>query len=247
MKKIIAAILCLVCFMLPAPVFAEDTLPITVEINHRPVNFDVPPQIINDRTMVPMRAVFEMFGMSVEWNGETRTITASQNDKVIKMQIDSHVMLVSSEARYLDVPPTIVQDRTLVPVRAISEALGCKVDWDGETRKVTITANYPNRTNKYYPNTYMTYIKIPTYTSVVGVEPNSTEIDWMTGETTYCYPVWGMVEAATYLASLESVYGFTECSVEETGNMLTYVYEKGNSYFTVTYIGFKRELWVVIP
>ena len=247
MKKFITILLCALCFMMTVPVSAENTPPITVEMDRNPVSFDVPPQIINDRTMVPMRAVFEMFGMAVEWNGELRTITATQEDKVIRMQIDSHVLIISSEARYLDVPPTIVESRTLVPVRAISEALDCKVEWDGETRKVVITTNHPNRTNKYYPHTYLTYIKIPTYTSVVGVEATNTEIDWMTGETTYCYPVWGMVEAATYLASLESVYGFAEKSCEETGNMLTYIFEKENSYFTVSYVGFKRELWVTIP
>lgn len=102
---------------------------------------DVPPMIINDRTMVPLRAIFEALGAEVDWNGDTRTITGKKGDTTITMQIDNLTMTKNGVESALDTPPQIVNDRTLVPVRAIAESFDCKVDWDGATRTVTISLN----------------------------------------------------------------------------------------------------------
>lgn len=66
-KKIISILVCFVLF-LGAPVTASEE--ITVCLNGTPLEFDVPPQLINDRTMVPMRKIFEALGAAVDWNGE---------------------------------------------------------------------------------------------------------------------------------------------------------------------------------
>lgn len=100
---------------------------------------DVPPMIINDRTMVPLRAIFEALGAEVDWNGDTRTITGKKGDTTITMQIDNLTMTKNGVEAALDTPPQIVNDRTLVPVRAIAESFDCEVGWDGATRTVTIT------------------------------------------------------------------------------------------------------------
>jgi hypothetical protein len=99
---------------------------------------DVPAQIINDRTMVPLRAIFEALGATVEWNGETRTVTSEKGNTKISLAIDDTNLYVNGEAKVLDVPAQIVNDRTMVPARAIAEAYGCKVEWDNDTRTVTI-------------------------------------------------------------------------------------------------------------
>ena len=101
----------------------------------------MPPQIINDRTMVPLRAIFEALGASVEWNQETKTVTSTKGDTTIKLTIDSNTMYVNDNAVTLDSPACVVNDRTLVPVRAISEAYKTKVDWNGDTRTVTISSD----------------------------------------------------------------------------------------------------------
>ena len=101
--------------------------------------FDVLPKIINDRTMVPLRAIFEAIGAKVDWYGETRTIVSSKDDIEIRMQIDNNIMHVNDNIITLDAFPCIDNDRTLVPVRAIAESFGFDVAWDGETRTVTIT------------------------------------------------------------------------------------------------------------
>ena len=91
--------------------------------------------------MVPLRAIFEALGASVEWNQETKTVTSTKGDTTIKLTIDSNTMYVNDNAVTLDSPACVVNDRTLVPVRAISEAYKTKVDWNGDTRTVTISSD----------------------------------------------------------------------------------------------------------
>ncbi len=144
MKRITAVFLALVLLLLCA-VFAGAEENITVRINGTVIDFDVPPQIIRDRTMVPMRGIFESLGAKVEWNAEMRMVLATYGTSVIAMCIDAEnfsvtdVLTGETKSFALDVPAQIVQDRTLIPLRAVSEALGKTVDWDGETRTVSIT------------------------------------------------------------------------------------------------------------
>lgn len=103
------------------------------------IQLDVPPTIINNRTMVPLRAIFEALGAVVDWDDETKTVFAINNDKIIVMQIGQDVMYVNEERKELDSPSVIMDGRTLVPVRAIAEAFGNTVGYDEETKTVTIT------------------------------------------------------------------------------------------------------------
>ncbi len=112
---------------------------ITVKLNGSALSFDVAPQIINDRTMVPMRKIFESMGATVNWDEATRTVTSTKGDTTISMTIDNATMTVNGAAVTLDAAPQIVNDRTLVPVRAIAESFGSTVDWDGNTKTVDIT------------------------------------------------------------------------------------------------------------
>ncbi len=109
-----------------------------VELNDKTLEFDVPPQIINSRTMVPMRKIFESLGAEVEWNGETKTVTAKIDETVVTMQIDNCTMSVNGEEILLDVPPQLINDRTIVPIRAASEGLGAHVEWYDITKTVSI-------------------------------------------------------------------------------------------------------------
>lgn len=137
---------------------------ITVLLNGRRLVFDVPPQIIDDRTMVPMRVIFEALGFDVEWDNNEQLITAVGTDvhrTSMTLQIGNDIMeletiylwigMPADEPRpdvfsssidvTLDVPPIIVNDRTLVPLRAIAETTGATVDWNQDTQTVIIVIN----------------------------------------------------------------------------------------------------------
>lgn len=113
---------------------------IKVLLDGQELDFDVPPQLINSRTMVPMRKIFEAMGANVDWNGNTQTVTATKNDITVIMQIDNTVIKVNGENITLDVPPQLVDSRTLVPARAVAESLKAKVEWDGENNTVIINS-----------------------------------------------------------------------------------------------------------
>ena len=112
---------------------------VKVQLNEIDLVFDVPPQLINDRTMVPMRKIFEILGADIEWNDDTKTITATSSDVVVTMQINNPEITVNGENIMLDVPPQLVNNRILVPVRAVAEGLSAKVEWDNEAQTVIIT------------------------------------------------------------------------------------------------------------
>lgn len=124
---------------------AEKKISLTIDnadmkVNDTVTKLDVPAQIINDRTMVPLRAIFEALDATVEWDAATRTITGKKGDTTVVLVVDNTEMKVNDAVKTLDTPAQIVNDRTLVPARAISEALGADVQWDDATRTVVITA-----------------------------------------------------------------------------------------------------------
>ncbi len=113
---------------------------IKVVLNGTAIDFaDVAPMIINDRTMVPLRAIFEALGSTVEWDDATKTVTAVKEDVTIRMTIGAGEFTRNEETVVLDSPATIVDSRTLVPVRAIAESFGSEVGWIAETKTVEIT------------------------------------------------------------------------------------------------------------
>lgn len=122
---------------------------IRVTLNGEEIPFDQPPIMYNDRTLVPLRAICEVLGATVYWNDDTQTVTAEKGDITIKFTIGAYEFYKNGFSILLDVPGMIVNGRTLVPIRAISEALNCTVEWDDRTEKVYILYNgYPSMSNK---------------------------------------------------------------------------------------------------
>lgn len=99
---------------------------------------DVNPVIINDRTMIPVRLLTEALGASVEWIEQTRTVIVRSEEAVIKMNVGNRNYTIDGNNYVMDTEPIIVNDRTLVPIRFISEALNCDVSWDQNTQTATI-------------------------------------------------------------------------------------------------------------
>ncbi|MBQ7792231.1 MAG: copper amine oxidase N-terminal domain-containing protein [Clostridia bacterium] len=141
MKKAIAILLTLVLSMaVLLPVSAEEA-PIKLTVNGAEVVCDVPPQIVEDRTLVPLRAAFEALGaVIILWDESTSTVHAqAPSGDVISLQIGSNKLFMANNVIEMDVPAKIIGDRTMVPIRAIAESIGCTVEWLPESREVQIT------------------------------------------------------------------------------------------------------------
>ena len=141
MKKIISSLLCAAFLAAPAvPAMAEENT-ISVIVDNKNVEFDQPPVIEEGRTLVPLRAVFEKAGAVVDWNQETQTATIQRGSYVVEVTLNQQVLYKNGEAVALDVPAKIINDRTLIPVRAIGEAMDFAVTWDGFHSQVVVSTD----------------------------------------------------------------------------------------------------------
>ena len=102
------------------------------------VEFDVAPLIIDGRTLLPVRKVFECMGAEVTYDDITRTAIAKKDDTEIRITIDNKIAKVNGEDKELDVPAMVLNGRTLVPVRFVGESLNADVEWDGENEVVYV-------------------------------------------------------------------------------------------------------------
>ena len=112
---------------------------ITVKVNGSEVEFDQSPILYRDRTMVPMRAIFEKLGATVSWDGASQTASGVKGSTNVSVVIGNSNIFKNGKIISFDVPSFVLNGRTLVPVRAVAESFDCKVDWDGETNTVIIT------------------------------------------------------------------------------------------------------------
>lgn len=119
---------------------ASREFPVSLQVDGQRVITDVQPVIINDRTLIPFRAVFENMGGIVGWNDESREAEVSLGTSNVKMWIDSKTAFLNGNQKELEVPALIINDRTMIPVRFVAESLNCNVDWDNDLRTVIITS-----------------------------------------------------------------------------------------------------------
>lgn len=138
---VVAMILVLLVSMVVPVSFATATEELRLVINETEVKPDVPPQIINGRTMVPVRVVSASLGEELTWDQQQRVVfIRSSANKNVASSAEIQ-LVVDDEVLQPDVPPQMVDNRTLVPLRVISEALGAKVNWDQQSATVTITSS----------------------------------------------------------------------------------------------------------
>lgn len=138
-RKIFFVLFCSVLFVLfSMTVSAQDTLDIGVFIDGEEIVFDVKPAVVNQRTMVPMRFIFEHLGAEVTWIPEENGIRAATETLDIYMQLGAAQITVNGTVIPLDVAPFATDGRTLVPLRAVAEAFSADVAWDQATTSVII-------------------------------------------------------------------------------------------------------------
>ena len=137
-KKLLAGLMTAV--MLAAmPVSASAANDITVYVDGQKVVFDQPPVVQNGRTLVPMRAIFEALGAEIEWFGAEKRVNAFWGMNSLDLWIGScEIQMGDGSLVTIDVPAQVVNGRTLVPLRAVSQCMGAEVKWDGITKTINI-------------------------------------------------------------------------------------------------------------
>ncbi|MEG6522278.1 stalk domain-containing protein [Desulfotomaculum sp. 1211_IL3151] len=124
-------------FSVPAS-FANAAQPMSVFVNGAAVKFDVPPMVQENRTLVPFRALAEALQVEVTWDGASQTIRAKDAVTYIVLQIGNKTANHNDSDITLDVPPQIINGRTLIPLRFFSEAFDCQVSWNASENTIHI-------------------------------------------------------------------------------------------------------------
>ena len=101
-------------------------------------NLPLEPIIFNNYTLVPARETFENFGAEVTWIKSSEQVQVVYKDMVVLMKINDKKATVNGELFYMDIPPKLINGKTMIPVRFVSEALGFTVEWDSVKRTINI-------------------------------------------------------------------------------------------------------------
>lgn len=109
-----------------------------LQVNGEPLVGEVEALLVQGRTLVPVRGLFEKIGADVQWHSEARVAEIKKNDMIVRLPLNSNKVTINDELVELDVPAQIIYGRLMVPVRFISEAIGAQVEWDTTTRSVLI-------------------------------------------------------------------------------------------------------------
>jgi len=100
---------------------------------------DARPQIVDGRTLVPVRAVFEAVGFDVDWDADTRTATLARGGDTVIITIGDAVFTTNGQSHTLDVPAQIIGGSTMLPIRAVLESVGYFVGWDAAASLVLVS------------------------------------------------------------------------------------------------------------
>lgn len=153
MKKrlLVTAFICMLCTFPAANALAsetggeaQNTDGIAININGTFLKTDQPPVIENGRTLVPLRAIGEALGCEINWESESKTAVFTQGDVRAEITVGKSAIIVGdgvyNEEVPIDTPASIINSRTMIPLRALSECFGYNVNWDAETKTVTINS-----------------------------------------------------------------------------------------------------------
>lgn len=145
MKSILMLCMVILLFMvLTSPVYAADDIKLVID--GKKIDTSPSPVIKNDRTLVPLRLISEHLGAAVEWNETNRSVHITKAERSAVLRIDNRLFdYTQGQISYslCDVPPMILEDRTFVPLRLVSNILGVAINWDGTTRTVSVDSNTP--------------------------------------------------------------------------------------------------------
>lgn len=134
-----ALIILIVMLFSTAVSFAEPEA-VGIKLDGTDIITDSPPVIENGRTLAPVRAIFEAMGGTVAWDEAAGEVVLSVRGTDIKFTVGSMDAYINGTLKTLDVPARIINGRTMIPVRFVSEATGCEVFWDEQGKTVNIVS-----------------------------------------------------------------------------------------------------------
>ena len=127
--------------LLGAPAIAEAPDNIRVVLNGQTLKLDVPPVMHQGTVYVPLRGIFEKMGAQVKYDAGTGLVTATRSEIVVELKVGDTLAHVNGESVVMIQPAGMIKNRTMVPLRFLTEALRLEVDWDPSTATVTISGH----------------------------------------------------------------------------------------------------------
>lgn len=200
MKKLCTGIITLICgvllsFSVCAADFTSDVVvslqinnPI-MEVNGTQTEIDAgretKPVVIQDRTVVPIRAIIESFGGTVDWDEGTQAVLLSMNDDNIQLVINSSTAYLNGAAHTLDVAPVVINERTMLPIRFIAEGFNLGVAWDSDTQRVSIIRNLFDEQEYQYLQSVLTDYSGDPYMTINNNVPLFKDYEIISGSFEY--------------------------------------------------------------
>lgn len=235
MKKLLSIFVFVLVLTFAFSAFA-DYQTVDVYVNGELLVSDSPAVLVGSRTMVPLRAISEKLGCDVGWDDATQTAEIKNEKTAVYVTIDSDVMVKKSLAEdksediKIDAPAMLYKSRTLIPLRAVSEALDAKVDWDSEKECALITtgshqAYYGIVTEKGYVSEEL---------GIEFVAPVGTEINHY--ETAMDVTEW---TDDVSVADADTVAEFN-ARFKDTGSNLTFAVSPKTSVTSTEYLEFLK-------
>lgn len=256
MKKLFSFILIL-CLLISTNVSANKE--INVYIDNTQISFDVPPQLIGGRTMVPLRKIFEELGATVLWEQETQTVIAYNEAKFVKATIDSNDMYINGVKNVMDIAPMVIDNRTLIPARFVAEAFDCIVKWDADRMAVYITSvpiDYKNleqdtiidnhEKNDYDIDYYDCKLPFPKYDSIIDTEFIETIFE--DNVTIYIYEKTTIDDISLYISHLVDNENWRVSRTEksQTSSTLIIYLKRNSNVISIVTNSDLNEVWVAI-
>ncbi|MBT9141615.1 MAG: Tungstate-binding protein TupA [Dehalococcoidia bacterium] len=145
----------LLLFMFTAATNSAGAAQISVLLDDQPLSMEVGPQLDGRTVLLPLRAVLGPLGAEMDWHAGTRSVSISRGRTNLGLSIGSKVATINGVRTQLAVAPRIVNGRTLVPLRFVSESLGLQVDW--RSRDLTVAITSPPKKQLTLATTTSTY------------------------------------------------------------------------------------------
>ncbi len=199
---------------------------ISVNVNGTAVEFeDQAPVIVNERTLIPLRGTFEALGADVDWNSATKTIVVSTGNTTITLAVGSSVMTVENNgvtsSVELDAAPEIINNRALIPVRAVGEAIGATVSWDAENSQVNIVTEEESESVSVFDkidNTKWQYNEDDDVYWQIGIQYCENPVNLE-------YETLGIFVPGAYMSAADNGDGTFTCQIENTNQVGGYTAE----------------------